>query len=299
MGKQKDFVAISVLCMYPNRATVCSVALVKVKDNVVVDEYHTLINPPSELKFEGFNMAAWHHGILEVHTAGSPTYLEVLPQMEQFIEGLPLVVHNGITEYWSFVRSLEYFRGTGLDVSSYLEYERLIDTSRMHESVPFYKEYDALKDARKYAEFYISQDADDVLYPVVKEKKRPDVTQEYMAAVKRKEKVAPEVYEEFDYSLTRHPNNPYFGLGLFVTGEAGFFASKTDLYLCLRNELGVRPCKSHSSKQNNILVVCEHGFGASRIEKATKVKQIIMSEEELYEELKSMGIEVPESPFLK
>jgi hypothetical protein len=46
-------------------------------------------------------------------------------------------------------------------------------------------------------------------------------------------------------------------------------------------------------------VVCEDGFGAGRIEKATKAKQIIMSEEELFEELKSMGIEVPESPFLK
>ena len=299
MGKQKDFVAISMLCMYPNRATVCSVALVKVKNNEVVDEYHTLVSPPAELKFEGFNMAGWHHGISEAHTEGKPTFIEVLPLMEQFIEGFPLVVHNGITEHWAFVRSLEYFRGAGVNVSSYLENERLIDTSRMYDSVPFYKEYDALKDARKYAEFYISQDADDVLYPLVKVKKRPDVTQEYMAAVKRKEKVAPEVYEEFDYSLTKHPDNYYFGLGLFVTGEAGYFASKTDLYLCLRNELGLHPCKSVSAKQNNILVVCERGFGAARIEKATKAKHIIMSEEELFEELKSMGIEVPESPFLK
>lgn len=113
MGKQKDFVAISMLCMYPNRATVCSVALVKVKNNEVVDEYHTLVSPPAELKFEGFNMAAWHHGISEAHTEGKPTFLEVLPRMEQFIERLPLVVHNGITEHWAFVRSLEYFRGTG------------------------------------------------------------------------------------------------------------------------------------------------------------------------------------------
>lgn len=299
MGKQKDFVAISVLCMYPNRATVCSVALVKVKDNKVVDEYHTLVNPPSELKFEGFNMAAYHHGISEVYTAGKPAFLDVLPQMEQFIEGLPLVVHNGVTEYWAIVRSLEYFRGTGVDVSSYLENERLIDTARMHDSVPFIKEYDTLMDARAYAEFYISQDSDDVLYPLVKEKKRPDVTQEHMAEVKRKEKVSPEVYEEFDYSLTKHPDNPYFGLGLFVTGEADFFASKTDLYLCLRNELGTRPCKSVLAKPNNILVVCERGFGAARIEKATKAKQLIISEEELFEELKSMGVDVPENRFLK
>ena len=86
-------------------------------------------------------MAAWHHGISESQTEeGQPTFLEkCFHRWSSLSEGLPLVVHNGVTEHWAFVRSLEYFRGTGVDVSSYLEDERLIDTDRMFDSVPFYK----------------------------------------------------------------------------------------------------------------------------------------------------------------
>lgn len=292
MGKQKDFVAINILCMNQNKATACSVALVKVRNNEIVDEFHSLVSPPSEIRSSGFNMVQFLHGITEEQTEGKPTFIELLPEMEAFIEGLPLVVHNGITEYWAFIRALEYYRSIGCDVSSGLEGQRMIDTKLSHHINLTDKNYQTLHDARLYAEFYISQDLDDELYPRIKELKRPDVTQEHMAYVKTKEKVPPMVYEDFDYSTSKRQDNPYFGYGVFITGETECFISKTDLYLTLRDEFGIHPKKGPAAGTNNLLIVCNRGAGQGRIKTATEKSHVIIGEEDLLAELDLMGIEV-------
>lgn len=294
MGKQKDFVALSILNMYHSKATACSIGIVKVKNGRVVDEYHSLISPPPELASKAFILPKDVHGISEEQTDGKPTFIELLPSVEEFIEGLPIVVYNGVVERFTFIRAMEFYRSKGMDVQTYLENVHYIDVYKMTDKSLFGKNYDTLHDARLYAEFYQDLDVDDVLYPAVKEKKRPDITHEYMTGVKSKEKVSPEVYESFDLSLVNYPNNPYFGFGVFVTGETDCFSSKTELYLFLRNELGVRPRKSPAAGKDNILVVCSRGAGQGRIDTATKRMHIIISEEELFEDLKSQGFEVPE-----
>ena len=298
MGKQKDFVALSILTMYQQRATVCSIGMVKVKNNEVVDEYNTLVSPPSDIVSKAFVAPKDMHGIDESRTAGCPTFIELINGIEDFIEDLPLVVYNGVTERFAFIRSMEYYRAKGIDIQSYLESVRFIELAKMDKDRVLRKEYDTLLDARQYVELYKSIEEDDVLYPKIKEKKRPDVTQEYMAAVKRKEKVAKEVYDEFDYSQTKHPDHPYYGYGVFITGEAEFFSSKTDMYLYLRNEFGIHPRKNVLTKSENILVQCRDA-GQGRIDKANAANQIIINEEDLFEEAIFHGFDVPKNHLVK
>ena len=294
MGKQKDFVAINMLCMYPNKATVCSVALVKVKNNEVVDEFHSLVNPPEELQYGENEMLQRLHGITEDMTAGAPSFLELLPKIEEFIEGLPLVVHNGITEHFVFVRAMEFYRSQGLNVETYLENARFIDTKKMAHLNLIDKRYEALHDARLYAEYYKRLELEDVLYPEVK--KRPDVTKEQMAYAKTKEEVSQFVFDKYDYSQVENPNNIYFGMGAYITGNLALFKSKDDLHLLLRNKLGIRPCKSQSKSKSNknfILICGATGAGPTKIKTAEGLGQTILQEEELYEELLSMGYDMP------
>lgn len=296
MEKKKDFVAINMLCMYPNKATVCSVALVKVRNNEVVDEFCSLVNPPEELQYGENETLQRLHGITEDMTAEAPSFLELLPKMEEFIEGLPLVVHNGITEHFVFVRAMEFYRSQGLNVETYLENERLIDTKKMAHLNLVDKRYEALHDARLYAEYYKRLELEDALYPEVKVKIRPDVTKEQMAYAKTKEKVSDFVFEAFDYSQVEDPNNIYFGMGAYITGDLALFKSKDDLHLLLRNKLGVRPCRTQSKSKSNknfILICGTTGAGPTKIKTAEELGQTILREEELYEELFSMGYDIP------
>ena len=292
MGKQKDFVAINILCMYPNKATACSIGLVKVKDNKVVDEFHSLISPPAELKFTGFNMVQDLHGITETQTDGKPTFIELLPKIEEFIEELPMVVHNGIVEYWTFIRALEYYRGKGIEISSYLEGKHLIDTSRMHDWVPFYKKYETIHDARLYAEFYISQDKEDVLYPKVVEKKRPDVTHEHMTYIKGREKISEYLYEEFDIETAEFKDNPFLGKRFYLSGELSFFESKDKMCILMRNKLGAIPVPRFTKSGSDAIIGGgQTGVSKSRLPNAINWGKMIAQEEDVFNLLMELGVE--------
>lgn len=292
MGKQKDFVAICMLTMYPNKASVCAVGMIKVKNNKIADEFHSLVTPPEGLEPTGFNMLEKLHGITTDMTVGTPTFTELLPRIETFIEELPLVVHNGVTERFVFIRTLEYFRNMGIDIHSYLESIQFIDIKYMGISHLKGKRYDPLHDARLCAELYIGMDVDDVLYP--KSKKRPDVTQQQVAYGKTKEKVSPHIFEPFDYSVIEYSNNIYRGFGSYITGDFEIFRSKDALHLFLRDKLGIVPCKSHSKSRKDFLLICgSRGAGTSKMKLAKSVGQIIFEEEELFDELISLGLEPP------
>lgn len=292
MGKQKDFVAINMLTMYPNKASVCAVGMVKVKNGEVVDEFYSLVDPPEGLGLKGFNILKELHGITSDITAGAPTFIEILPKIEDFIEKLPLVVHNGVTERFVFIRALEYFRGTGADICSYLESVQFIDIKYMGVLHLVGKRYDPLYDARLCADTYIGMDVDDALYP--KSKKRPEVTQQQVAYGKTKEKVSSFVFEPFDYSKIECSENIYKGFGSYITGNINIFKSKDELHLFLRDKLGVVPCKSHSKSRKDFILICgSTGAGPSKKDLAKSVGQIMFEEEELFDELISLGLEPP------
>lgn len=64
------------LNMYPHKATVCSVGIVKVRDNRMMDEFHSLVNPPEELQFGRNETILNLHGIMKDVTEGSPSFVQ-------------------------------------------------------------------------------------------------------------------------------------------------------------------------------------------------------------------------------
>ena len=88
-----DFVAIDFETANQNRASACSVGLVKVRQGEVVDTFATLLRPPAPYQhFHPYN--TFIHGISAKDVSKSPTLGEIWPEIESFVEDLPMVAHN-------------------------------------------------------------------------------------------------------------------------------------------------------------------------------------------------------------
>lgn len=88
-----DFVAIDFETANEKRASACSIGLVKFKNGEVVDQYSSLIKPPSGMDyFSAINESI--HGITASQVKSAKNFGELWPELETFLEDLPLVAHN-------------------------------------------------------------------------------------------------------------------------------------------------------------------------------------------------------------
>ena len=88
------------------RSSVCSVAMVKVRDSEIVDSYSRLVQP-----FQGVDSFTntWVHGIGPDEVLGAPMWLDVLPEVLDFVGTDVLVAHNASFDSSVLVRSTEAF----------------------------------------------------------------------------------------------------------------------------------------------------------------------------------------------
>lgn len=87
----KDFAAIDFETANQHRTSICSVGLVIVRNEEIVDRFYSLIQP--EPNFYIY----WNtriHGITQADTENALVFPFVWKEIEPRIEGLPLVAHN-------------------------------------------------------------------------------------------------------------------------------------------------------------------------------------------------------------
>ena len=86
-----DFAAIDFETANSERSSVCSVGMVIVRNNEIVDSFYSLINPePNYYNYWCTKV----HGLTSRDTDDAPVFPEVWKQIAPLIEGLPLVAHN-------------------------------------------------------------------------------------------------------------------------------------------------------------------------------------------------------------
>jgi DNA polymerase III subunit epsilon len=156
-----------------NRASVCSVGLVEVRDGVIVQEKYTLVNPHDE--FDPYCVAV--HGITPDQVEGAPSFPEIWGEIRTMIEGRTLVAHNAsfdlsVLRFCMETYGLEYPECTY--VCSYLLSRRIwpglpgykLNQMAAFHHLPGFRHHDALEDARAAAQlllkcFEASEDAAD------------------------------------------------------------------------------------------------------------------------------------------
>ncbi|WP_282628175.1 3'-5' exonuclease [Empedobacter sedimenti] len=86
-----NFVAIDFETANNYRNSACAVGIVTVTDNIITDEYYTLIQPPNN-QYNYHNIQV--HGIRPEDTLYSPTFDDVYFEIKQRLQNQIVVAHN-------------------------------------------------------------------------------------------------------------------------------------------------------------------------------------------------------------
>ena len=125
----KDFAAIDFETANNQRSSVCSVGIVVVRNDEIVDTFYSLINP--EPNYYSY-WCSQVHGLTREDTENAPVFPDVWKQIDPLIDGLPLVAHNRPFDE-SCLKAV--FRVYQMDYPDYEFYDTLC-VSRKSVSIP-------------------------------------------------------------------------------------------------------------------------------------------------------------------
>ena len=284
----KSFVGIDFETLYPQRVSACSVGMVKYIDGEIVDRYYTLIRPPFDYPGKKGSVLTWVHGLTEDMVKDAKTFEELLPEMERFVDGLPLVAHNACVEK-ACIRDACVFYG----VETKLDYENIYDTlplSRQAEAklgileegpgshqldtvckrfgIVDNNHHNALADAEMCGNLMV------VFQRILNEGETMEVAD---TPSMPNQKYNPEDKVQRT-DLENIVDNPFKNQVVVLTG---FAKSDSQEYAHKLNELGAI-IKDGVNKKTNILIT-GYNAGPSKMQKAQDVGARIMSEEEFKE----------------
>ena len=118
-----SFVSIDFETLYSQRVSACSIGMVKYRDGKKVDQYYSLIRPPFDYPGKSGQILTWVHGISEDDVRNEKTFAELLPDIEAFVDGLPLVAHNASVEKCCIRDVCAYYK-----IDTKLDYNNILDT---------------------------------------------------------------------------------------------------------------------------------------------------------------------------
>ena len=289
----KSFIGIDFETLYPQRVSACSVGMVKYIDGEIVDRFYTLIRPPFDYPGKCGSVLTWIHGLTVDMVKDARTFEEILPHMESFVGGLPLVAHNACVER-ACIRDACAFYG----VETKLDYENIFDTltlSRQAEAklgiseegpgthqldtvckrfgIAGNNHHNALADAEMSGNLMV------LFQKILSEGEMVEVA-ETTATPKQKYNPEDKVQRT---DLESVVDNPFKNQVVVLTGFA-----KTDSqeYAHKLNELGAI-IKDGVNKKTNILIT-GYNAGPSKMQKAQEVGARIISEEEFKEIIKQI-----------
>lgn len=288
----KSFVGIDFETLYPQRVSACSVGMVKYIDGEIVDRFYTLIRPPFDYPGKCGSVLTWIHGLTEDMVKDARTFEEVLPEMESFVDGLPLVAHNACVER-ACIRDASAFYG----VETKLDYENIFDTltlSRQAEAklgiseegpgthqldtvckrfgISGNNHHNALADAEMSGNLMV------LFQRILVEDENVEVAK--TTPISPRSKYNPEDKVQRT-DLESVADNPFKNQVVVLTG---FVKSDSQEYAHKLNELGAI-IKDGVNKKTNILIT-GYNAGPSKMQKAQEVGARIMSEEEFKEIIK-------------
>lgn len=289
----KSFVGIDFETLYPQRVSACSVGMVKYIDGEIVDRFYTLIRPPFDYPGKCGNVLTWIHGLTEDMVKDARTFEEVLPEMESFVDGLPLVAHNACVER-ACIRDASAYYG----VETKLDFENIYDTlplSRQAEAkfgiseegpgthqldtvckrfgISGNNHHNALADAEMSGNLMV------LFQKILNDGESIEVVE---TPTMPKQKYNPEdKIQRTD--LESVADNPFKNQVVVLTG---FAKADSQEYAHKLNELGAI-IKDGVNKKTNILIT-GYNAGPSKMQKAQEFGARIMSEEEFKEIIKQL-----------
>ncbi len=283
----KSFVSIDFETLFPQRVSACSVGMVKYIEGEIVDRFYTLIQPPFDYPGKCGNVLTWVHGLTIDMVKDARTFEEILPEMEKFVDGLPLVAHHACVER-ACIRDASAFYG----IETKLDFENIFDTlvlSRQAEAkldileegpgthqldtvckrfgIPGNNHHNALADAEMSGNLMV------LFQKILSEGETVEVTETAITTTPRKKYNPEDKVQRVD--LESVVDNPFKNQTVVLTGFAKVDSQE---YAHKLNELGAI-IREGVNKKTNILIT-GYNAGPSKMQKAQELGVQIISEEE-------------------
>lgn len=120
-----NFVALDFETANSSRNSACSIALTVVKNNQIIDELYSLINPQVPFYWKNTQI----HGITEKQVSSAPTFAELWPHISGFFSKEKLVVaHNASFDCSVLTHTLQFY---DLPVPNYLILDTLTTSKNL------------------------------------------------------------------------------------------------------------------------------------------------------------------------
>jgi len=100
-----DFIALDFETASNQHFSACSLGLVFVKNNKIVDQKYYLIKPPC--KFSSYNTKI--HGLTETDVKNAPTWADVWPEINEALQNTLLVAHSASFDISVLIACCQYY----------------------------------------------------------------------------------------------------------------------------------------------------------------------------------------------
>lgn len=287
MKDHYSFVAIDFEHLTSQHESACAVGMVKVINNVIVEEFYSLIKPvtrPEDLR-NGVS------GITEEMCLDAPLFPEVWQRIKEDIGDLPLVAHNRHTEKNVIQKTCIYYDldyrmlDTALFFDTYEMTGITLEESCLKYDILLSEHHNPLDDARACAMLYLKLKESDIVlpHPKIQKKSASGLSQDELLDFKQKQmqkKENEDVYTPLSDDEVEHKDTPFFGKFVLITGEFKKFPNRERDLGGMLKTLGARNLKSYNKKVE--ILIAGKSAGPSKLAKAKADGKQIISEEELY-----------------
>ena len=125
MSELRNYNCIDFETANEQRTSVCSVGVVIVRDDIIVDSFYSLIHPEPEY-YQWFCQQV--HGLGPEDTEDAPVFPKVWAKIEPLLEGYPMVAHNSVFDEGCLKAVFQVYR---MDYPDYIFHDTLA-ASRLH-----------------------------------------------------------------------------------------------------------------------------------------------------------------------
>lgn len=260
----RDFVAVDFELFTRVATSVCAIGMVRVRNGHIAQKFYSLVNPVEDL-YTAEAPNTWLHGITADMVKAAPTFKELYPILESFMDGLPMMCHNATTEVRVLSALRDHYKLPLLNISDSVDTYEITRCSLKEAcslyAIPEGTHHDALEDAIACAKVYLRSCKSDLREPVTSEKpskKRPS------QALMQARRIDHDVLKTPDLDTIEDKSTPFFGKIVVITGIFQAYPNRNDLAKKIASLGG--DVNTSISKRTNIVCV-GHSAGPSKLAK--------------------------------
>lgn len=256
----KDFIALDFETATQNRNSMCAIGLVVVKDNVIIEKFYALVQPPNN---------EYNHHTIEVHrilpefTANAPAFPELYTKLKSYLHNSTVVCHNADFDINVLKQTMNFY-----DIQDDLKMD-IYCTMRIYggsglsvccqeHGIPLHH-HDPLSDAEACAYLFMKHSDDFTEFTF--NKRIPEKTKSYQ--VNGIQRIKGNILKP-DYEHAVDKTNFFFGKKVVISGTYENWPDRNDLAKIVK-ALGA-DIDTGVTSRTNVLIAGE-GAGPSKIEK--------------------------------